>query len=318
MPLVWRSAGLVGLAIAFRAASAPAEPMLEVTETGVCPDRAELIEALEARHLIVGGSGWKLGVRTAPGRAVLRLENVAGQAVLERELSSADCGAMAAAFALIVEAYFVEIGVIAAPASDVPEPPRSPEAPAVRPASRPATRATPAQVGPTRAPPRGPRPELSLVVGPELLLPSPVVTMAAGAGVGLDWSLPFLRLALFTTLPHEIHAGQDRVSRWANRAELRAGAAFAGFEPWLGGGVTGVRLQAQGLPVRPARPFWSPLVGAGIAVRHRLSSSWAGRVDLGCYRPFKAERYSISDVDIGPGPRFGCDLTYGLVWSRFR
>ena len=319
MPLVRCPGWLIGSAIAVAAASVRAQPTLEVTETGACPSRVELVEALEARHLGVGGSGWRLGLRSVPGAAVLRLENVAGQVVLERELRSVDCPAMAAAFALIVEAYFVEIGVIAAPGSDLPEPPRAtppPEGPVPRTASGPAVRAAPAPAGPKRAPPRGPRPELSLALGPELLLPSPVVTVAADAAFGLNWSLLFLRLGVVTTLPRVIRVDDDRVWRWANRAELRAGVNSAGLEPWVGGGVTAVQLQAAALPVRPVRTFWSPLVAAGIAARQRLTTSWAGRVGLGCYLPLRAERYSISDVDIGPGPAFGCDLTYGIVWSR--
>jgi hypothetical protein len=154
MPLVGRPGWLVGSAIAVAAASVRAEPTLEVTESGVCPSRAELVDALEARQLAVGNSGWKLGLRSLPGAAVLRLENVAGHLVLERELRSVDCPAMAAAFALIVEAYFVEIGMIAAPGSDASVPARtapSPEAPAPRPASGPATPTAPAQVASKRA-----------------------------------------------------------------------------------------------------------------------------------------------------------------------
>ena len=146
-------------------------------------------------------------------------------------------------------------------------------------------------------------------------MPSPVVTLAAGVGFGLRWSRLASRLELLTTLPREIRLGDDQVSRWASRALLAAGSNLAGLEPWAGAGVTAVRLQARELPVRPVRWFWSPLVGAGVAVPQRLGSSWAGRVDLGCYLPFFEERYSISGDDIGPGPRFGCDLTYGIVWS---
>jgi hypothetical protein len=318
MPLVRRPGWLIGSAITVAATSVRAQPTLEVTESGACPNRAELVEALEARHLGVGGSGWKLGLRSLPGAAVLRLDNVAGQVVLERELRSVDCPAMAAAFALMVEAYFVEIGVIAAPGSEPPRATPSPEAPAARTASGAAAPTAPVPAGPTRASPPGPRPELSLAVGPELLLPSPVVTMAADAGFGLNWSQLSLRLALLTTLPSEIRVDEDRVWRWANRAELRAGVNLGGIEPWVGGGVTAVQLQARALPLHPVRAFWSPLVGAGIAARQRFTSFWAGRVGLGCYLPLRAERYAISDVDIGPGPLFGCDLTYGVVWSRFR
>ena len=97
MPLARRPGWLVGFAIAVAATSVRAEPTLELTESGACPSRAEVVDALEARHLAVGSSGWKLGLRSRPGAAVLRLENVAGHPVLERELRSVDCPAMAAA-----------------------------------------------------------------------------------------------------------------------------------------------------------------------------------------------------------------------------
>ena len=216
MPLVRRPGWLVGSAIAVAASSVRAEPTLEVTESGACPSRAEVIEALEARHLAAGSSGWKLGLRGRPGATVLRLENIAGDVVLERELRSIDCPAMAAAFALIVEAYFVEIGIIAAPSSAASAPagltPPS-AAPAAGPTPGPAAvSAAPTAVRgeSTRASASAARPEVFGAVGPELLLPSPVVTLAAAAGFGLAWPRLAARLRLLTALPNEIRVGRDR------------------------------------------------------------------------------------------------------------
>jgi hypothetical protein len=325
MSLVRRSAWLLTLAIALSRTIARAEPALEVTVSGECPSQAELVEALTARHLAV--ARWSVDLRSVPGGAAIRLRNPARDVVLERELQSGDCAAMAAAFALIVEGYFIEIGIIAEPASGAPGQAEAAPAAATEPASAPPPRSA-GSPEPGRIEPRPPlararrtRLRASLAAGPELVMPSPVVTLAGGVAFGLEWSRPpvYSEMGLYTTLPTVIRVGEDRVWRWASRAQLVAGATLGSspaIEPWAAAGLTGVRLEARALPVHPLRTFWSPVVGGGVAVRQQLGGAWAGRVDFGCHFPLLSERYSVGRVDIGRGPRFACDLTYGFLWTE--
>lgn len=150
------------------AVNAVAAPHLSVTTDGNCPDRAMLASAMTAKGFTVPPASepvsYTLTIRALRGGAALQLSDASGARVVARQFTSTDCRAMAEAMAVVVEAYFVDLGTVgdrarAAPPSRTPEPqPASaPSAPAAPSAA--STNTVPAQdaAGSTLTPLEAPR-----------------------------------------------------------------------------------------------------------------------------------------------------------------
>ncbi len=108
----WQSglAALAGGAALLLCQTALAQPTVELLVPGNCPSRTALEMAVRARGLGIGHGSFLLEVRSEPGAAILVLKDTASKVLVERTLRSEDCTALAAAAAVIVEGYFVEIG----------------------------------------------------------------------------------------------------------------------------------------------------------------------------------------------------------------
>jgi hypothetical protein len=143
---------LVCVAAPLLSSPASAQRIVEVTAEGECPTESDLRAAVEARFGPVAsdGEGWRISTGPDPSgtgtRFALRAPD--GSTALERRVATPDCGALASAFAIIADAYFVDLGVrepppepaLVRPPERLPErPPRPPRPPIRPPPARPAS-----------------------------------------------------------------------------------------------------------------------------------------------------------------------------------
>jgi hypothetical protein len=88
-----------------------AAPSLSVSAEGNCPSQRDLELALRHRGLELGGANYSVFVQSEATGAVMRLQRFSDQHVLERRFVSQDCRAIADAIAVVVEAYFIDVGL---------------------------------------------------------------------------------------------------------------------------------------------------------------------------------------------------------------
>lgn len=109
-----RQAWLLASGVIAMAGRAQAMPVFSVSAQGSCPSKAELATALAAKGDNPTGpndpSKYSVVTRSEPSGAVLVLIRGDGEQILERHFSSSDCRALADAMAVVIEAYFVEVG----------------------------------------------------------------------------------------------------------------------------------------------------------------------------------------------------------------
>lgn len=324
---------------------AAAPPVLDLTAEGDCPDRAALASSMRAHGCTLGPSEWHASVRRVAGAARLELRNSAGQTVLDRQIESNDCAALAEAAALIVEAYFVEIGVMTAPSGSEPGvTPTTAEQTAPAPTATPNSegRSDPARTTAGRrgevtsarkhagrtqlAPPFSSSRSLGwhgmAGLGPRAEAPALHFSGAAELGVGLDLPSPAVsaRLAVATAVPRVLFSEPNRVSRWPSRALVQVGGRLGEDPvvfPWAGSGVSAVRVRAHDLPGATRRWVWSALVGLGVDTWWPLRRGWFAMTGLGCLVYISREAYRVDpDGEIGRGPRVDCGASLGAAWGE--
>jgi hypothetical protein len=297
---------------------ARADPVLQVSVDGDCPGRSAVVRELEARRLSVGASSIELSVDRTAGTARLRLEDRVRQRVLERQIDSDDCAAAAAAFALIAEAYFVEVGALRK-ARDTQAPMASSRSiPAAPPRVR--SEELQARSGSRVASGRQRGPYWHVLAGagveaaPLESLLAPAFYGAAGVhGVA---SGAFSRLRLVTTTRTLQATTSDRVWRWPVRAELEGGLRIGrSIEAWLGAGLSMVLVRSLD-QTGATTTRWSPVLAAGMAWEKNVGDSWALRLDVTGFVLAVQERYLVASQEIGRGPRLGCGLWLGVDWGR--
>lgn len=322
-----------------------AVPSFQVSVQGSCPSRTELVRALDAKGSPVGMSHaeYMVHARSDPTGAWLQLTRSSGERVIERHFSSDDCRALADAMAVVIEAYFVEVGELPKPLhapAEAPPPavtitdaaaPTSSASAAGAPISTTQTRNAPeAWVLPTtvlvqrqwfRVVPK-PLPALFprafMGIGPSLSLPQGSAALALEVGGGVDLPKPgiFSEVAATTNLPVVVGPSPNRVWRWMSQALLRVGVPLGtelGYRPWIGVGVAVTRLRAEDLPAPPTRTTLRPLVGAGVEVTWPLGGFVHGRAELGCAVYPYGDIYRVDSTDeIGRGPRAVCTTALGL------
>jgi hypothetical protein len=345
-----RSAPTLGLLLALALLCAPcraaAPPVLEVAAEGECPDANGLASALRAHGCVMGASEWHASVRRGSGMAELALRNSAGQTVLEREIPGDDCDAIAEAAALIIEAYFVQIGVLPEPragdagppeaaqpsaaetppptsAPDAPQPVATPRVPDARPSSRPVPATAPSQTGRAGADVRQSRADALrwhaiAAVGPRVQAPE--IEFAGGAELGVGFDLAALPLSaevrIATGLPVVVLAPPNRVRRWPSSALGRLGWRLGSVPvtvPWVGAGISAVGLRALDPTLRgnTSDTVWSALAGLGVDAWWPLGRTWFALTGVGCSVYASRERYRIDGNGVGRGPRVECGATLG-------
>src|SRR5690242_14179102 len=92
-----------------------AQPVVRLEVQGTCPRTDELRRAFDGRvPLSDDGAGWTVAVSRGERSTRLDVRNADGSDAFDREIASEDCAALADAFAVIVEAHFVELHLLPA------------------------------------------------------------------------------------------------------------------------------------------------------------------------------------------------------------
>jgi hypothetical protein len=130
------AAGAAALGAGLLAAPLAAEVRVHIEAEGACPAPADLereVGAWSAPEADQSAPRFRLRTRGVATGARLELVDPAGRTVLTRTVASADCQALARAFALIAHAHFLELGLVRSlpptPATGAPRPPPAPPGP---------------------------------------------------------------------------------------------------------------------------------------------------------------------------------------------
>lgn len=325
-----RTGIVVGAVLLLTSVPAAARPRVQLRVAGECPT-AEMLRRplarwvqLEDRH----DPEWIISVSTRSGVARLTLADRRGQVSLVREIASPDCRAVAEAFAVIVQAQFVELRVLPDPGASQPSPP----APmlAVEPrrsvASAPRSSSPPATVTSTMAsaePPGG----------------SAVFSLAAAGGVGVGfspgavqalgqidaswrpWGGRFvLRGALSAESPTTQQTNVDRVRLTRLSAGAAAGLRTRPEPVWIqvlaGAGLGATIVEPLDLPGDSSRMRAHPAASLAGAVGLTLGSGVSLRAELASAVFLLTDRYSITpEGEVARSPRGTAFFTVGVEWS---
>ena len=302
--------------------------------------------------LVVGGAEYTVVAAAQPNGTALQLLRSDGAWVLARHFESQDCGALAAAIAVVVEAYFVEMKGLspeanAAPASPLPNgnagigttngAVSSPEPQPVAQAPNSAPKLTPGAAGRTT----DDRLAIAMAPGDRRTIPlQPIATARAMAGLGFALAAPTgelgpgvnlrggvdvtsvpvaVELAAATAWPTTSGASPNRVKRWSSQGLLRVSVplhARLHYRPWLGAGVTLSQLHALDLSAPPTRTTTSGLLGAGVAVTWPIGKNWFGLLEANGMLLTTRDRYRVDpDGTIGRGPRALFTTLVGVGWG---
>jgi hypothetical protein len=338
-----------------------APPWFSASVLGNCPARDELVASLSAKGYAFSAAGqptdYQIVAQTEPTGAVLVLSRGNGNRLMERRFESSDCHALADAMVVVVEAYFVEVGVLASESPSAPASTASSDASSARStaagttapsdgrdvASSTATRV--AAGGPSTAPApmngttialRAGRVSLRepaasamsgrwlVGFGPVLTLPDKTVTPTIEMGGGVAFPrIPLsselvLSAGLASTTTNK---SPDRVQRWASHGLLRLGVPWAAglqYRPWAGIGLSVTRLRDVDLPDPRTKTSLRAIAAAGFEVAWPMGNGWSARADLGCLLTAMRDDYKVGNESIGNGPLVVCSTTFGFAYSLFR
>lgn len=299
------------------------EPLLNVEGHSECP-RPDQVQreasAWSVSNAARGGPSWRavLEQRSA-GSASLQLFSPEGEEVLQRTIDSADCDALAKAFAIILEAHFLDLGLVepreVSPAA--PEPAAKPEP---EPEPEPEPDPEPPPVAAEATP--GPWLRAGVGLGIDVALPEPGVTAAAQLQLGVlladNWAV---LLAGQAALPREQSGAtiNSRVRSQSQTLALLLSKRIPTAGPWLeahtGPGLRLSRVEAVDIDAAgelSARPAWQ----LGLALGLPVSSKWSLRLDVVGNLVLQRDRYLIEPHGVvGHGPRtvlfaaLGADFT---------
>ncbi|MEN9579448.1 MAG: hypothetical protein RJA70_2457, partial [Pseudomonadota bacterium] len=217
-----------------------AQPLLLAEGSSLCPAPVELqglIDQWSVRPRVDRRETWIAEVdRPDAGTARLRLRTPQGQTLLERSIGSVDCAALAQAFAIILEAHFLDLGLVEK--TEVEQPP---------PASPPPPKAA------ISVKDRGHPVSTAWVRGWRL-----------GGGLGTQWGLPDSGF----TGAAQLFVAPVLARTWAFQL-----SAMTGLQQVQSQGRTNDRIESQALSVSLAiakrqqlleNAWWEPRAGAGV------------------------------------------------------
>lgn len=283
---------------------AHAQPPVRFAVQGGCPSQDQLVAALGSQVAAAAPEqrAWSVEVESVDDRrATLLLRTPEGEVSTERTIESADCHALAQAFALIVLAQFAELRLLSTAPSPAPAP-----APAAPP--RPARRVTT-----TAESPRAPALALDVaaLAGLELGMAPGSAAPAAGLSLGLGpaTDLPAPNCCWLARLDTRVAAAvraenaTDRVERWTSAARLELGWRFRlGAAAWLagtaGGGVTLARVTALDLDTTPSALRVWPALSVAALLGLPLGTRWALRIQSAASLYPRVDRYRVEPEGI--------------------
>lgn len=291
------------------ALAADPEPLLRVEGNSECPRPDQVqreVSAWSVSSAARGTPSWRAALEQPPGRAAsLQLYSPQGEAVLQRTIESDDCVALAKAFAIILEAHFLDLGLV-----EPREVPATEAEPMAQPEAEPEPAAEPAQPASAEATPTGPWLRASAGIGVDVALPEPGVTAAAQLQFGIvlaeTWAL---LLAGQAALPREQSgdAVNSRVRSQSQTLAVLLSKRVTSAGPWLetytGPSLRLSRVEAVDIDAAgelSARPAWQ----LGLALGLPLDREWSLRLDVVGNLLLQRDRYLIEPHGVvGQGPR---------------
>lgn len=335
---MWQRGWRLVLAVLCCSSAALAAPRVRVEVKGECPSRKD-VEAALARFTEVASAGephFRVVVREAAGGgASLELYRPDGGRAFERSIHSDDCASLAEAFALIVRAHFLELGLelpaedASPPSSDVESLPSTGEVappPEARPSTAKPADATlegrPNDAGRDRRGTRAPaaasewRPAVGVGLGARALVPDWRITPALHLELEGLYGAFAARAELSADLGAE---SSEPHPVWRQSSELLlSGGLHLGDRTWLDvrGGV-GVALgwaRANELADSSPAASWTPVGLLGLRGGYG-PPSFVVWLEVGGTALVKRDRYVVDPFgDVGLGPRWYLQT---LLGARF-
>lgn len=304
------------------ASFADAAPRVLVRGNSHCP-KAEAL-ALRLRGWSSSGEGdpWTAEVQNSgDSQVVLSLRSPDGRLMLTRVVESGDCVALTRALAIIVEGYFLDLGLVSREELDADESDTG-EIEAEEGAAKPETE-KPVEDRSPGAREHGQRRirwRVALGAGPVFDLPEPGLTAGAGLRLAAVWRKWALGLAVHGQLPATQGVPRDRVQSRAISAGLglshRFGTAYW-IEPSLAAGLRWARVEALDFEAR-SQAASTPAVGLGTAFGAKLGQAGGLRLDLGLEYLTIRQRYRIEPRGVvGEGPVLGLRAELGVELGDF-
>jgi hypothetical protein len=312
---------LIALVAAAAGGLAAAAPSAQLLVSGECPARAEMEAALTGVVELLERGDWSIAIEQRGDGARMTLRGRGGVVAFERKLVSADCRAMAGAFAVMLHGFFRQL------AGDVPAGTSGAE-PRVSELRVPEPRVPDARHPPVPAlagqPAAGEgRLDLGLSAGTTL---SDGTTAAMSGSFEGGW-----RLARRLTARVRFHGDAPR--KWEGelideRIEIQGTSLAIGLglrldrgrlwlRPALLAGAAAWRADAIGIenpPLVRVHPFATGLTAAGV----RLAEAVSLRVEVGQTLFLRRDRYLVMpDLEVARSPRTALSVEVGVECAIF-
>jgi hypothetical protein len=283
---------------------APQATIVRLDVQGSCPRTDDLRRAFDGR-VPVGdeGASWTVAVHRVDGSSRLDLRRADGSDALDREIASEDCAALADAFAVIVEAHFVELHLLPAKKIIVAAAP-PPDVEVARPAP------PPEPVG------------LSLALAGGVAVDADPADAAAAAEIDSTLALPrlrgaVLRLAWHATSVTTQTSRTDHIERWTTG--VRAGLAWRWqrrsffLQPGAALALLFAHVAATDLAGQPSVVRLHPGADFSLVAGVPIGGRFSLRAEIATTVFPSADRYLIDPIgEVGSSPRVTTMVGLGL------
>jgi len=276
-----------------------AQPKMEVHGESTCPTPEQMEPRMsDWADLVPSGDSWRVEIGRRQGTPEVSLRNPAGARVLRRSIDSDDCEALAGAFAAIVQAYLIDLGVVSTGEKEL-----EPETPALR-------------DEPIGARPKEPvpRPKRAWVLssgaagGPMVSWPGGPTTGAGQLRSSIGPALGLWRMGVVAgaALPADHEATSSRVERMQMWAQAEVGLRMGNVwwtQPGFSAGI--VRSRVRAVDIRgETQGHTTGALGLCIVGGLRLGGGWSLTGELSQRILWVRNRYIIEpDGAVGYGPR---------------
>jgi hypothetical protein len=264
-------------------------------------------------ELLDRGGEWTIAIEETGGGARMTVRDRDRKVALDRRVVSADCRAMAGAFAVVLHGFFRQL------AGDVPAGPGGPAPPA---RDHEARDQAPRELAAEPAGPREAGIDLGMAAGATL---SDETGASASGSLDGGWRLA-PRLTARTRLSGAAPVVQERDGE---RVELQGAALAVGvgyrldggrlwFRPALLAGVSAWRVDPIDLEDAPTRVRFHPIATVVTAAGLRLGDAVSLRAEVSEILFLRTDRYLVvPDGEVARSPRTALSVGVGLEWAIF-